>query len=157
MKSAAMNFRSMPSSIRRILTLLVVFAVVLVTLPLQANAQEWTTTSTTAYDTADDDDRSTESTSEPVEQPSSTSKASKTSAAHPDDYTEEPTLTEEAIEPFDELAETLWPSETEAPEDIAGIAAGIEETVELDGGDVDIDEPMALRSAFSMFARTSNE
>ena len=171
MKNAAMNLRSMPSSLRRILTLLVVFAVVLVTLPLQANAQEWSTTSTTAYDTADDDDWATESTSEPVEQPSATSKASKTSAAHPDDYTEDPALTEEAIEPFDELAETLWPSETavpgdEVPEEL--IAAGATIVGEFEYGEefpaaTEVDpvntamfSPRAFRSAFRMFAATSD-
>ncbi|MGO2215247.1 MAG: VWA domain-containing protein [Corynebacterium casei] len=161
-----MNFRSMSSNLRRVLTLLVVFAVVLVTLPLQANAQEWSTTSTTAYETADEGDWATESTSEPVEQPSATSKASKTSAARPDDYTEEPTLTEEAIEPFDELAETLWPSETEVPGDLlpeGHFIAGEIEAEDVIPGIAEVDpvnevmfSPRAFRSAFSMFSTASD-
>lgn len=155
MKNAAMNFRSMPSNLRRVLTLLVVFAIVLVTLPLQANAQEWSTTSTTAYDTADEDDWATESTSEPVEQPSTTSKASKTSAAHPDDYTEEPTLTEEAIEPFDELAGTLWPSDTAAPANFGGFEEA-ELLPESDSNPAAVPGPQAFRSALRMMTSASD-
>lgn len=160
MKNAAMNLRSMPSNLRRVLTMLVVFAVVLVTLPLQANAQEWSTTSTTAYDTADEDDWATESTSEPVEQPSATSKPSKTSAAHPDDYTEDElgdglVLTEEMLESFDELAETLWTDEP-MPEDAhewVDPAPGVEEIDPVGG--TTFGTP-SLRSAFRSFALTSD-
>lgn len=106
MKNPTIIFGSRLCSLRRILTVLLVFAVVLVALPLQANAQEWSTTSTTAVDTVDSNEEDVEPTSEPVERPS---------AQHPDEYTDVPGLGEETIEPLDELEESLWPSEAPAP------------------------------------------